>query len=257
MEWIGYIGRRTLAFGDQFLVLAAMGYRLACLGCRRPPEGRAMVRKVIIEQIYFTAVQALPLIIPIALLIGSVLIVQFALLGGQYDTGKMMVLLVIRELGPMITALIVILRSATSVTIELSYMSVGREIEAIELAGIDPMRILCVPRLIGITTAVFSLFLVFGLLAIAGGYGLVWVGTYVPVGNFYSQVSQALTATDLVVGGIKAMVFGVTITIISIYHGLVTRDQITQIPQATSRAAVQSFFFCLAWNAFISLVFYL
>ena len=82
--------------------------------------------------------ESLPIIIPIALIIGCILIIQFVKVSGQYDLGKTTVLLIVRELGPIITAFLVILRSATAVTIEIGYMNTLHEIEAIEMAGIDP-----------------------------------------------------------------------------------------------------------------------
>lgn len=256
-QFAGYIGRKAILATNHILVLQALTYRLISLSIKSPAQGRALVRKVIFEQVFFTAIQALPLIIPIALILGSTLIAQFTKLSGQYDPGKLMVILVIRELGPIITALLVILRSATSVTIELGYMGVLHEIEAIEMAGVDPLRVVCVPRLIGITSALLSLFIVFDLFAILGGYLIVWVFTYAPVGSFFNQITKAITATDIIVGIIKAFCFGITITVTSLYHGLKTHHRITDIPPATSKAAVECFFYCIMINIFISLLFYM
>jgi len=253
----GHIGRKTILAANHILVLLALTCRLISLSIKSPKEGRVLVRKVIFEQVYFTAIQALPLVIPIALVLGSALIAQFAKLSGQYDPGKLMVLLVVRELGPIITALLVILRSATSVTIELGYMGVLHEIESIEMAGVDPLRVICVPRLIGITSAILSLFIVFDLFAILGGYMIVWIFTYAPVGNFFNQITKAITATDIMVGIIKALCFGITITVTSLYHGFRTHRRITDIPSATSKAAIECFFYCMVINIFISLLFYM
>ncbi len=253
----GYIGRKTIGISNHSLILFALTYRLISLSVKSALPGRALVKKVIFEQIYFTAIQALPLVIPIALVLGSTLIAQFTKFSGQYDPGKLMVILVIRELGPIITALLVILRSATSVTIELCYMGVLHEIEAIEMAGVDPLRVICFPRLIGITSAILSLFIVFDLCAIIGGYLIVWIFTYAPIEGFFSQITKAITASDIIVGVIKALFFGITITVTSLYHGFKTHSRITDIPQATSRAAVECFFYCLGINVLISLIFYM
>ncbi len=253
----GRIGRKTILATNHILTLMALTCRLISLAVKSPPQGRVLVKKVIFEQVYFTAIQALPLVIPIALILGSTLIAQFTKLAGQYDPGKLMIILVVRELGPIITALLVILRSATSVTIELGYMGVLHEIEAIEMAGVDPLRVICVPRLIGITSAILSLFIVFDLFAILGGYMLVWIFTYAPVGSFFNQITKAITATDIIVGMIKALCFGITITVTSLYHGFQTHRRITDIPPATSRAAIECFFYCILINVFISLLFYM
>jgi len=202
-------------------------------------------------------VQALPVIIPIALIIGTMMIIQFTRVSSQYELGKIIVMLIIREFGPLITALVVIFRSATAVTIEVGYMTIGHEIESIEMTGIDPVRFISAPRLIGITSAVLFLFVVFDLVAIIGGYAVVWMVTSIPMGNFFGQISKAITAPDLVVGAVKGLGFGVAITAASLYRGFTVPKDITFIPVATSRAAVDCLIYCLVINIVISAFFYL
>ena len=253
---VGHIGRRTLTTANHILNLSAFTYRLFTLIVKQPREGRVLVRRAIMEQVYFTAVQALTIIVPIALIIGSMLIFQFGKLSGQYDLGKLLVLLIVRELGPIITAILVILRSATAVTIEISYMNVLHEIEAVEMSGLDPMRIICLPRLIGITSAILCLFIVFDVVSIIGGYAIVWMATEIRLGDFFDQIAKAITASDITVGLVKAIFFGITISVTSLYRGFETQKQITLIPVQCSRAAVECFFFCLILNVLISVLFY-
>ena len=158
----GYIGRKAVKSIRHLLDLFAFTYRILNLVMSRPKSGRNLIGRVIVQQLYFTAVQALPVILPIALLVGSAIVIQFAKLSGQYDFGRLSVLLIVREVGPIVTAMIVILRSATAVTIEISYMQVLHELDAMEMSGMDPLRIVCVPRLAGITSALLGLFIVGG-----------------------------------------------------------------------------------------------
>lgn len=253
----GHIGRKTISSTYHVLDLFAFFYRILQLFFNRPREGRVLLRRMILEQIYFTAFQALPVIMPIALIIGSLIIVQFAKISDHYDLGQTTVFIIVRELGPLITAILVILRSATAVTIETSYMNVLNEPEALEMAGLDPLRIVCLPRLIGITTAVLCLFIVFDIVAVIGGYILIWVFTHIPIKNFFEQIVKAITATDLVVGVIKALCFGVIITVTSLYHGFRKKKLMTDIPVGTSKAAVECVIFCLVANIIISAVFYI
>ncbi len=253
----GTIGRKTLISINHLLNLFAFIYRMLGLLFRPPTTGKAIVRRITLEQLYFTAVQALPIIVPAALIIGSMLIIQFTKFQGQYDLGKITVLLIMREIGPVVTALLVILRSATAVTIETGYMKVLHEVDALEMAGLDPLWVVCLPRLIGITTAILSLFIVFDLVAILGGYAVVWIISYIPMGNFLQQIAKAITVADIVVGIIKATCFGIAITATCLHHGFGIRKLITGIPVATSRASVESFFFCLVINVIISILFYI
>jgi phospholipid/cholesterol/gamma-HCH transport system permease protein len=255
-NFVGALGRRTIRSINRLMDLCALTYRLAAIAVSLPRTGRALIKRVIVEQVHFTAVQALPVIIPVALITGSMLIVQFSQLSGQVDLGKLVVLLVLREIGPLVTAIIVILRSATAVTIEMSYMSVLHEIDALEMAGIDPLHTVCFPRLVGITTAIVSLVLVFDLMAIIGGYAIVRGTTMLPVEGFFQQIAKGVVGADIAVGILKGLFFGVTITVTCLYHGLSRKNQITQVPVATSRAAVDCFFYCLVVNIFISFIFY-
>ncbi len=254
---IGSVGRQALASLNQIATQLTFAYKLLRLLTFPPKFGMALVRRITMEQVYFTAVQALPIIIPIAILIGCMIIIQFSRFSGQYDLGKITVLIIVRELGPILTAFLIILRSATAVTIEVGYMNVFYEVDALEMAGIDPLWIVCVPRLIGITSAILCLFIVFDLVAIVGGYAIVWSITYIHLGDFLIQIANAISVADITVGLIKAVLFGVTITVTCLYHGFKTQRHITQIPVATSRASVQCFIYCLVISAVISLLFYM
>jgi len=253
---IGSIGRRTLHSFNQIATLFAFACKILRLIIFPPKSGMALVRRITLEQVYFTAVQALPIILPIAILVGVMIIVQFSKFSGQYDLGKITVLVLVRELGPILTAFLIILRSATAVTIEISYLNVFNEMDALEMLGIDPMWFICVPRLVGITSAILCLFIVFDIVAIVGGYAVVWIITYIYLGDYLLQIANAISAADIAVGIIKAILFGITITVTCLYHGLSTQGHITQIPVATSKASVQCFLYCLTISAVISALFY-
>ncbi len=256
-QFFGKLGHNTIRRVNHLLDLCAFACRIIGLLIRRPTTGRRLLNQIIVEQMYFTAVQALYVVVPVALIIGTMIIIQFAQVSSQYELGKITVILVVREFGPLITALVVILRSATAVTIETGYMKVLNEIESIELVGIDPVHIICPPRLIGITSAILCLFVIFDLVAIFGGYAVVWVITSIPLGDFMDQIAKAMTEADLFVGIAKGIFFGVAITVATIYRGFSVQRSVTDIPVATSRAAIDCLFYCLVINIFISAVFYL
>lgn len=253
----GSVGRKAYSAVNYILNLCAFSYRILKALFRGGENGRAIIRRAIIDQIYYTAVQALQIMIPISLLVGSIMILQFAKITGQYDLGKTAVLIIVRESGPIITAFVVILRSATAVTVETSYMNIRNEIESIEMLGIDPVRIICVPRLIGITSAIVCLFIVFDLLSIIGGAVIVWSITNVPVEVFLGQVGKAITVIDILVGIIKALAYGFIITVVCTYHGFVEKSRITQLAETVSRASIECFFYCIVIDIIVSAVFYL
>jgi len=254
---IGYIGRLSLKTVGHTLAQFAFAYSLVKLMFNRPKTGRALVRKFTLEQIYFTGYQALYIIIPIALMIGSTNIIMFAKIPGRFDLGQTLLMLLVREIGPLATALVVILRSATAVTIEIGYMKVLHEIDAIEMAGIDPLRIVGLPRFFGIPLATLCLFVVFGLTAVLGGYVLAWSLTLAPMGSLLRQMADAATLADIMAGIIKALCFGITIAVVCLYRGFMTKSGITEIPVQTSKVAIECFFYCLVINVIISYIFFL
>lgn len=254
-RFAGYLGRKTINLINHVLNLTLFTCRLIGLFFRPQKSGRALVRNVVVDQIYYTAVQALPVLIPTALIVGSMIIIQMSMLAGQFDLGKIVVLLIFREAGPIITAIIVILRSATAVTIEVSYMMVLKEIEALEMSGIDPMRVVCLPRFVGITFAILSLSILFGMIAMIGGWGIALAGGFFPVSGFFNQIAKAVTVADIAAGMVKALLFGVAITVTCLYHGFSSREEITEVPVATSRSSIECFMICLVINIIVSILF--
>jgi phospholipid/cholesterol/gamma-HCH transport system permease protein len=253
----GYLGRQTVQRLNRYADQSALFYRIFRQIIVNPRVGRRLRIRIVVEQIYFTAVEALWIVIPIALLLGSMMILQFSGVAAQHDLGKITVALLIREFGPLITALIVILRSATAMTIETGYMNVLHEIEAMEMQGIDPLDILSVPRMIGITVSMFCLITVFCITSVLGGYAIAWALTTLPLQNFLSQIGKAITGLDIAVVALKALFFGVGITVISMHYGMAVTKGITEVPVATSRGAVACLFYCLAVNFILFAAFFL
>jgi phospholipid/cholesterol/gamma-HCH transport system permease protein len=253
----GYLGRQTVQRLNRYADQSALFYRILRQIIVNPRVGRRLRIRIVVEQIYFTAVEALWIVIPIALLLGSMMILQFSGVAAQHDLGKITVALLIREFGPLLTALIVTLRSATAMTIETGYMNVLREIEALELQGINPLDILYVPRMIGITVSMFCLITIFCITSVLGGYAIAWALTTLPLQNFLSQIGKAITGLDIAVVALKALFFGVGITVIALHHGLSIKKGITEVPVATSRGAMACLFYCLAVNFILFAAFFL
>lgn len=255
------IGRRTIQSLDHFLNVLAFSHRIAAILIRRPQAGRKLLFRFALEEIYFTAIQALPVLVFIALVTGSTMIMQFAerfaTLEGQFILGDLMVLLVVRELGPLFTALIVILRSAVAVTAEISHMSVSGELDALELQGIDPIYLVGLPKIVGVTVAVFCMFIVFDMVAILGGYCVTWIATDMPMEHFLAGIGKTVSGMDVAVGIVKAVLFGLTISVVSLNRGFRVRKTVTQIPMETSKAAIECLLYCLFIDVIISACFYI
>ena len=224
-------------------------------------DGKKIVLNVIFKQVLFTGVEATKIIIIIALILGAASIVQIITLvprvGGESYIGPVLVAVVVRELGPLITAFIIIGRSGTAIATELGNMMVNNEPQALESMGIDPLRFIVLPRIIGVTTAAVGLGLLFSVVALLGGYGFSRFLVNYPFVVYLDDLGKALSFWDVVVGFIKCASFGVIIATMCSYYGFNVKVSSHEVPQMMIKAAVGSIYACFIVNIFITVLFYI
>ena len=208
-----------------------------------PGAGRPVALRLLLNQLRFTAVEAVGLIVLLSGIF-SFLVIKMAVreLGeiGAYDLiGRLIVIIIVRELGPILTALAVVGRSGTAITAELATNTVLREVRALEGMGIDPNHYLVLPRLLGCIISVTILIILFDTVALTAGY--LAAGAEGMSGSRYiSVVLASLTTSDVVVTFGKGVLFGAVIGLWPSYHGLAVRRGPTEIPQAVIRSTVGS-----------------
>lgn len=216
---------------------------------------------VLLNQIRFTGIAALPLVSVLALLLGGTTIIQSATylpkIGASVYIGNVITMVIIRELGPLITALIVIGRSGTAIATELSNMKINHEIEALETMGIDPYQFIVIPRLIGVAISLLCLIVYFDTIAIIGGYGASCLKMNLPFDTFITGLQNALTLTDLILSIAKGLLFGFIIAIFGCYQGLAIKGSPTEIPQAATKIVVRSILIIFMLDSLFAFIFYL
>jgi len=225
-------------------------------------KGFPLVFEITLRQIYFTGVEALKVVILISLALGTVIIVQagtqLAFLAGGIDfIVPILVLVMFREVGPLLTAIIVLGRSGTAIATELGNMVIAQEIDAIQAMGINPVYFIVTPRIIGVTIAVFCLTTVFIAVGLLGGF---WVSKLIlPItfSAFLQALQNSLKANDLLLGFLKSLIFGLLIALTCTYHALTVRFSSIEVPQAATRGVVNAMLFCFATNALLTVLFYL
>ncbi len=225
-------------------------------------KGFSLVFEITLRQIYFTGVEALKVVVLISLALGTVVIVQIgtqlAFLGGGIEfIVPILVLVMFRELGPLLTAIIVIGRSGTAIATELGNMVIAQEMDAIQAMGINPVYFIVTPRIIGVTIAVICLTTVFVTVGLLGGF---WVSKLIlPITfpAFLQALQNSLKAYDLLFGFLKSLIFGLLIALTCTYHGLTVRYSSIEVPQAATRGVVSAMLFCFATNALLTVLFYL
>lgn len=255
------IGRRFVGPFEYTAEVFLMIYRACRSAIFDEPQGFRTVFGVISAQIYFTGFQALPLISVLALASGSVTIMQstsqLALLGGGSMIGNLMIMIIFREVAPLLTALIVIARSGTAVASEIGNMRVHREIEALETMGIDPLSYIVFPRLVGGILSVVCLAFYFVAVAVLGGFVVTRLMNDLSFTFYADSISAAFTKEDAWIFLAKNCFSGLIIFTNSCHQGLIVEQSPTEIPQATTRAVVNSVIYVVSFNLAMTTLFYI
>jgi phospholipid/cholesterol/gamma-HCH transport system permease protein len=171
--------------------------------------------------------------------------------------GNMLVVLILRELGPLITVLVVIARSGTAVASELGNMKVNSEITLLESVGINPLSYIVFPRILGGVLSVVCLGFSFCMVAFFGGYFVVNLIHPLSFEFFTDALALAITKTDILMFLIKNIFSGLLIFSIACYHGMSVRKSFTEVPQMTTRAVMASIVYTVVFNGIISLSLYI
>ena len=211
---------------------------------------RANFRIVInltLRQIYFTGIQAIPLIGGIAILFGTIVLlksfIQFPLINIEAVLGEIIVIVIIRTLAPLMTSFIIISRSITAISTELSNMKLNGETTTLEIMGIDPNVMLIIPRVIAVATSTFIMIIFFDLMVLLTSITFVSLVWNIGIGNFVQMLLSSIKVSDLFITFEKGIFYGAGIAIISCYFGLSVKKSITEIPKAAINSVISSLTF--------------
>lgn len=207
-------------------------------------QGTLAIRMVLLRQLYFTGLEATYIIVIIAVIIGIVIIAQVESLVGDNGslTGKILVWVVLRELAPLLTAIIVIARSGTAIATELGSMKINGEIESIEMLGIPAESYLVMPRIFGVTASMFFLTIHFVLAIFIGSFIVASVGWHIPPDHLFQGIMASLGIKEIVMLFSKSILFGLFVSSICCWYGLGVGRNSTEVPQAATRAVMSSLF---------------
>ncbi|MGH7643974.1 MAG: MlaE family ABC transporter permease [Gemmatimonadales bacterium] len=249
---IGRLGDWTARRLSRLGALARFGFGALRAGVTLTAAGRAVALRVALNQIRFTALHAVGLVLLLAGILSFLVISQaireLGRLGVTELIGTLIVVAIVRELGPLITALAVAGRSGTAIAAELATNRVMGEVRALEAMGIDPRQYLVVPRLAAGLVSVFTLVVLFDLGAIGAGFAAARLAG-MSGERYFDIVLQSLAARDVWLTVAKALTFGLIVGLVPSYFGLSVRGSPTEIPVAASRATVSAIvgiFLCAA-----------
>jgi phospholipid/cholesterol/gamma-HCH transport system permease protein len=253
------LGASTLAAGSEARgLLSFYGETIVTLGRLALHPGRLRLTSLVhhLEQ---TCLNALPIVGLIAFLIGVVLAYQGAdqlrRFGAEVFTVNLLGVSVLREIGILLTAIVVAGRSGSAFTAEIGMMKVREEIDALRIIGADPIEVLVVPRLLALMIALPLLAFVADILGLFGGGLMAVLALGIPPGQFLSQLEEAITPTMFWVGMVKAPVFAFLIALVGCYQGLSVGGSAESVGRLTTQSVVLGIFLVIVADALFSIVF--
>ena len=251
-EWVIETGRTLVGllgfFGATLVAFANV--------IRRPKRFRL---NAVIQRFDVVGVRALGIIGLMSFLIGIVIAqqgsVQLAQFGAQVYTINLIGRITVRELGTLMTAIMVAGRSGSAFAAQLGTMKITEEIDAMRTIGVSPIEALVIPRIISAVVMMPLLAFWAMLLALLGGGVFVWLSLEIPPITYIQHLHEVIPKTDLWVGLIKAPVFGFIIALAGCFQGMLVQGNSEEVGSRTTTAVVQSIFLVIVLDAVFAVFF--
>ena len=256
---LGEIGDAVVAAGHTLYgLLGFLGATtLAFLAVARNP--RRFRFNAVVQQFEVVGVSALAIVGLMSFLIGVVIAqqgaVQLRQFGAEVFTINLVGRLTLREMGVLMTAIMVAGRSGSAFAAQIGTQKLTEEIDAMRTIGVSPMEALVVPRTLAAILLMPLLGFYASLIALIGGGLLVWITIGVPPVTFVQRIREVVPITDLYVGLIKAPVFGAIIAVAGCFQGMLVEANAEQVGLRTTAAVVQAIFLVIVLDAFFAVFF--
>jgi phospholipid/cholesterol/gamma-HCH transport system permease protein len=213
----------------------------------------------ITRHVYDTGITAIPIVALIAFLVSVILAYlgaqELQQFGADVFVADLVTIGVLRELGVLLTAIIIAGRSGSAFTAELGAMRLNEEVDALLAIGLDPFELLVLPRLVGLVIALPLLTVMADIVGLTGGGLLCHVLLHMPLVQYLSRVHGAIAGTTFWVGMIKAPVFAALIAMAGCFNGLRVRRSSRELGRLTTRAVVQAIFGVILADALFAVLF--
>lgn len=257
---VGALGRAAIGLAGQLGQLALTGWDGGRRLLRSFLPGERFRLAAAVEQIHLMGVQAVPIVSLIALMMGLILAFQSAhqlgQLGMEIYVADLVAVSMTRELGPVITAIVVAGRSGSSIAAEFSTMKIQEELDALKVMGLNPGSFLLAPRLLAMLIALPILTALADLISILGGMfcGVVILG--LSLEQYIARTEEAIELRDFVSGLGKAGVFAVLIVSVAAWCGFTVRGGAEGVGRATTRAVVLGIFLVIVGDLIFTGLFF-
>ena len=256
---LGDIGRGTIGASEDVTAFLHMlgSLCIAILGVVRRP--RSLRLTSLTYQLYRVGWQAIPIVVLITFLIGAIIaqqgIFHFRKFGADSYVVDMVGILVLRELGVLIVAIMVAGRSGSAYTAELGSMKMREEIDALSTMGLDPIEVLMLPRILALICALPILSFIGSIAALYGGGLVAWFYGGMGPAIFIARLHEAVSVTHLEVGIIKAPFMALVIGIVACSEGLRVKGSAESLGKQTTTSVVKSIFLVIVLDGLFAVFF--
>ncbi|CUH44640.1 ABC transporter permease [Ruegeria atlantica] len=258
-DWVASVGERTAQAGkDMLSLLGFLGLTLHRL-VRTILMPRRLRKAALVSQMEETGLKAIPIVALMGFLIGVVLAFQGATqlkqFGAEIFVVELISISVLRELGILLTAIIVAGRSGSAFTASIGSMKVQEEIDAMRTLGLDPIEVLVIPRVVALLIMLPILGFIADLAALIGGGLMSWIDLGVSPGMFVTRLKENTGIWQFAIGMIKAPFFALVIGVIACWQAMQVKGSAQSVGQRTTASVVQSIFLVIALDALFSIFF--
>ncbi|TLY62734.1 MAG: ABC transporter permease [Gammaproteobacteria bacterium] len=254
-----FIGRESVLFGqDLFMGFAFLG-RVSVTAARALTSLKRLRPISVARHVYDTGITAMPIVALIAFLISVIIAYmsaqQLRNFGAEIFVVDLVTIGVLRELGVLLTAIIVAGRSGSAFAAEIGSMKLNEEVDALYATGVDPFEVLVLPRVLGLVIALPLLAIVADLIGLTGGALLCRYLLDMPLSQYVNRANEAIAPTTFWVGIIKAPVFAALIALAGCYRGMQVRGSSRELGRLTTQAVVQAIFLVILADALFAVLF--
>jgi phospholipid/cholesterol/gamma-HCH transport system permease protein len=256
---IGAIGRWSVLQGRYAKAVLEFFGRIVMVIREAFSRPRALRPSSLARHIYETGVTAIPIVSLIAFLISVVVAYlgaqQLSKFGADIFVVDLVTISVLREMGVLLTAIIVAGRSGSAFAAEIGVMQLNEETDALRAMGMNPIELLVLPRLVALVIALPLLTVIADAMGLAGGGLLSLLNLHIPLVQFVYRLREAVSPTTFWAGLIKAPVFALLIAMVGTYRGMQVRDSARELGRLTTVAVVQSIFLVILADALFAVLF--
>ena len=256
---LAWIGRRAVRQAVQTRDAVGFFGHVSITLLRSLRSFRHMRLASITRHVYETGIQAIPIVSLIAFLISVIVAYlgaqQLQQFGAEIYTVDLVAISVLREMGVLLTAIIVAGRSGSAFAAEIGVMRLNEEVDALQAMGLDYYEVLVLPRVIGLVIALPLLTIIADAMGLAGGALLSSLLLDISLTQFIPRVQAALAPTTFWAGFLKAPVFALLIAMVGTYRGMQVRDSSRELGRLTTVAVVQSIFLVIFADAIFAVVY--